>query len=98
VWGAGGEWGSFNPKWDSICPRTVFQAWSSGHLSINFYWLDASETAISFRDRLKERVEQELQFKVPADYKNRQPSYSDSVWVPKVDTLLEVLGELVPHN
>jgi hypothetical protein len=98
VWGAGTEWGSFNPKWASICTSTVFQVWSSGSLSINFYSLKGSEAATSFRDRLKEKMEQVLKFSVPADYRNRQPNYKDSVWVPKVALLLEVLKELIPQH
>lgn len=59
VWGSGRVSASFNPKWASVCSATVFQVWSSGSLSINFYLLDGSETATSFRDKLKEKVEQE---------------------------------------
>ena len=98
VWGSGRVSASFNPKWASVCSATVFQVWSSGSLSINFYLLDGSETATSFRDKLKEKVEQELKFSVPPDYKKKQPSYKDSLWVPKVDLLLQALKELVPQQ
>ncbi len=98
VWGSGKVSASFNPKWGSVSSATVFQVWSSGSLSINFYLLDGSETARSFRDKLKEKVEQELKFNVPSDYKKKQPSYKDSVWVPKVDLLLQVLKELIRQH
>ncbi|MGO8816579.1 MAG: hypothetical protein ACLQVG_18235 [Terriglobia bacterium] len=98
VWGTGTEYGSFNPKWVSICPRSVFQVSSSGALGINFYWLNTSETATSFRDELKEKVEQELKFIVPSDYRKKQPFYKDSEWAPKVDLLLKVLKELAPQE
>jgi hypothetical protein len=71
VWGTGTEGGSFNPKWPSICPRTAFQVTSWGSLGLNFYMLNTSETATSFRDRLKEKVEQELKLSVPSDYRKR---------------------------
>ena len=95
IWGAGTTAGSFNPIWASISTSSVFQVWSSGSLSINFYSLKGSDAATSFRDRLKEKIEQVLNFRVPADYKNRQPSYKDSEWAPKVDLLLLVLKELI---
>ncbi len=98
VWGSGTEAGSFNPKWASICPRTVFQVTSYGSLGINFYMLNTSETATSFRDKLKEKVEQELKFSVPPDYRKKQPFYEDSEWAPKVDLLLKVLEELRPQE
>ena len=60
--------------------------------------LNTSETATSFRDNLKEKVEQELKFSVPPDYRKKQPFYEDSEWAPKVDLLLKVLEELRPQE
>jgi hypothetical protein len=98
AWGTGTDWGSFNPKWASICPRSVFTVTSYGILYLNFLWLDAPETAKSFRDKFKEKVVQKLKFDVPTDYRKRQVGYEHSVWAPKVDLLLRVLKELLPQD
>jgi hypothetical protein len=98
TWGTGVTYGSFNPKWSAICPGSVFCVTSNGFIAINFGWLSTSQTAISFRGKLKEMAKGQLGFDVPDDYVKKCPSYPDSVWVPKLDLLLKILKELLSQG
>lgn len=95
AWGGGKTQGSFNPRWAFICHKSVFSVTTWGGLVLNFGALNTSEAAMSFRDKLRDMVVQRLGLNVPSDYIRKWPSYPDSVWVPKVDAVLDGLRELV---
>jgi hypothetical protein len=95
-WRKGKETGSFSPKWSDICSESILSVWSDGSLSLNFSSIQKSDAAEFFRDNLKELVVERLGLNVPDDYRQRWvSSYQASVWVSKVDGLIEILGELL---
>jgi len=95
-WGKGKETGSFSPKWSDICSGSILSVWSNGIVSLNFPSIQKSDAAELFRDKLKKLVVERLGLNVSDDYKQRWvSSYPAPVWVPKVDGLIEILGELL---
>lgn len=94
-WGSGIYNGSFSVKERSIYPRSLLTVTSNGNLSLNFSWLNGSETAERARERLKDLVVQQVGLRIPDTYAQKWPTYPVSEWRSKVAPLLEVLKQLV---
>jgi hypothetical protein len=94
-WGSGVNNGSFSVKERSVYPRSLLTVTSNGNLSLNFSWLNGSETTERARERLKDLVVQQVGLRIPDNYAQKWPTYPVSEWRSKVAPLLEVLKQLV---
>ena len=56
-WGRGGGTGSFNPKFYSIDPKSLYTVWSNGRITVNFGWL-TGDKAEEFRERLRAELKE----------------------------------------
>lgn len=90
-WGTGKVKGSFNVCYEKICPRSVLTIWSDGCLTINYGWLDSPDSAVKFRDRLKE----EFARKYGTDINERWNNYSLGEWVGNSDWLISVVSGII---
>jgi len=90
-WGRGKVKGSFNVCYEKICPRSVLTIWSDGCLTINYGWLDSPDSAVKFRDRLKE----EFARKYGTDINERWNNYSLEEWVDNSDWLISVVSGII---
>jgi len=90
-WGTGNVKGSFNVSYEKICPRSVLTIWSDGCLTINYGWLDSPDSAVKFRDRLKE----EFARKYGTDVNERWNNYSIEEWVGNADWLISVVSRII---
>ncbi len=97
-WGTGKIKGSFNPVVDSICKRSVISGTSEGKLFFNLGWLNGSEQALSFRDDLAAFIVREFGMELPEDLHEKYPYLKIDDWVPKVDVLIQGLGQLVQKH
>lgn len=92
AYGTGPRNGSFSPKFESVSRKSVFSAWSSGVLAVNFKWLKDSETTRSWRVGFGEALKREG-FRLPTDFTERFVSIEVEDWVPRVDVFIRLLGE-----
>ena len=88
--GDGVDSGSFNPKFTSVCPRSVFTARSDGALIINFQWLTEPESAKTWREQFG-HVLKEKGFSIPFDFAKRYVRLPDKEWVSRLDDFLNIL-------
>ncbi|MGC8947306.1 MAG: hypothetical protein ACP5N6_14250 [Anaerolineae bacterium] len=95
TWGTGAQRGSFNVKAPHLCPRSIFTLWSDGEMSLNFGWLNGSETAEKFRDALKGALEARLGWNIPPDFSERYVKIPSSEWVPRVSVFIDLFRELI---
>jgi hypothetical protein len=94
-WGTGQTNGSYSIKAPAICPRSLLSVYSNGRLAFNSVWLNGSDTAEQGRDTLKDLLSTRVGLPVPADYVERSPGYTFAEWVPNVQSLVEVLQQIV---
>lgn len=92
--GTGITRGSFGPVFEKVCPRTIFTLRTSGLLSLNFAWLNRSETAEKFRSRYFERMK-EIGFQLEDTDVERYPTFQPDEWLPRVDKFLSALSEML---
>jgi len=82
--------GSFNPKSEAICPRSIITVFSTGALQLNLDWLPEV-----CRLKLRELAENEMGLKVQSIQKF--PLYSAEDWINKESILAEGLQRIVEH-
>jgi len=94
-WGRGGSTGSFNPKFHSIDPKSLYTVWSNGRITINFGWLTGEE-AEAFRERLRAELKKipSLSRYVP-NAGLKSPDIPAHAWVPICDQLLASLKRVL---
>lgn len=95
-WGGGSQKGSFNPKFDKICPRSLFTVKSSGSLTLNFHWMHDNEEMVKIRDRFKEKVSEIKGIRIPDDYKDKFVRIPKTDWMPVVAEFIKVIQSLMP--
>jgi hypothetical protein len=95
-WGTGATYGSFGPRFFMISKtKPPFTVTSLGHLSLNFGWLNETETAIVVRDKFKREIEARNLLSIPSDYAAHFPWYKPEKWHNKVDSFIEVVNSLI---
>ena len=92
--GTGTTRGSFGPVFEKICPRTIFTLRTNGLLSLNFAWLNRSETAEIFRSKYFERMK-EVGFQLEDADIERYPTFQPDEWLPRVEKFLSVISEML---
>lgn len=96
AYGRGKKTGSFSPKFQAVCARSIFTAQSDGTLYLNFKWLNSPPEAIAWRDCLG-RALKEQGIALPADFAERHVSMPAREWAPRLQALLSTLErELSP--
>jgi hypothetical protein len=78
----------------SACPRSLFSVYSNGDLTLNFGWVNGSETAERARDRLRDLIIQVVGLPVADTYLTKVTTYPSAVWCGKVALLNEALSRL----
>lgn len=92
--GTGVKMGTFSFVLPTVCSRSIFTIDTTGSLSFNFGWVNGSDTAISFRKELKDKVDENLEIKIPEDYESRFVSFRAEEWIHKVPQFLKVISEI----
>lgn len=88
-WGTGSTYGSFNPKFKEISKRGPITVWSNGQLDIKLAWLNDTEIACTFRDRLIQRIQEE---QIPVDCSaNDYIKVQMDDWANWIDQFMELI-------
>ena len=53
-WGTGVLRGSFNPIFESICPRSLFSVYSDGIMQLNYAWINKTDQEKEYQKKYKE--------------------------------------------
>jgi hypothetical protein len=97
-WGTGATRGSFNPVVDKIDPnRSILTLRSNGVLSLNFGWLNQSESSKKYRDLFGKLIQEKIGLKLQQDWIERYPEYKIKEWSKVTDKLIEVIDELIKN-
>ncbi len=94
-WGTGANTGSFGIKARSICPRSLLTINSNGNMSLNFGWINGSDTAEKARDRLSELMREKAGIRVQGDYMKKFFTYPMAEWSLHVADVVAVLKKLL---
>jgi hypothetical protein len=97
AYGTGAQNGSFSPKFASVSRKSVFSAWSSGDLDVNFRWLRDSDAAKAWRQRLGEALIREG-FLLPSNFTDRFVSWPAVEWVTRAEAFIRVLEHELPKR
>jgi hypothetical protein len=88
-WGRGAK-GSFNPKFYSISPKSIYTLNSDGRLSMNFGWLGGTDPGRMVVEMLGQELKR-MGFAVPDDFPKRYVRIDASWWVPRLDALKKTI-------
>jgi len=88
-WGTGSTYGFFNPKFKEISKRGPITVWSSGRLDIKLAWLNDTEIACTFRDKLIQRIQEE-QIPIDSNADNYIKVQMDD-WAGWIDQFMELI-------
>lgn len=97
-WGTGMQRGSFNPKYTSICPRSLFTLFSDGTLQLNFGWINGSDVSTSFRDSMFQAFKDHRAFELKPDAIDSFAAFSTDAWTKNVEGIITVLRELLGEH
>jgi len=97
-WGAGYINGSFTVKWPYIGKYSILSIYTNGGLSLNYGSFRKDDEGKNYLGLLREKVENDLEFHIPDDYKERYVSYKINEWVNKVDKLIDVLDGIYDES
>lgn len=98
-WGTGATYASFMPRFSTISKtKSLYTVLSSGHISLNFGWLNETETAREARDKFKGELDARNLFSIPKDYEGRYPGYTIEEWHKNVDGFIEAVTSLISEN
>jgi hypothetical protein len=90
-WGSGARTGSFSAKFAKIDPRSVFSVYSSGELSLNFKWLNSSDTTIDWARRLGEELRKSDLLPLPNNFMEKYVYVPVDKWMHKVTGFTELM-------
>ncbi len=83
-WGSGSVSGSMNFLIPSISQkRSIITLWTNGPMQINFNWLNDSDVATAFRDKLGAILSKKTDFEILDSYENytKQPVIKTDHWI-----------------
>ncbi len=90
-----GAYGSFNPVFLKICPRSLYTLGTNGRLTFNFEWIKNNDIQeIEFIDKYAKSV-REAGFTVPENYREVRPSVLADEWIDKMDSFIQIITNLV---
>ncbi len=91
--GTGALYGSFNPIWFKISPRSIYSLGTNGCLSFNFDWIGDKEFCKIYMELL-----QKAGFKIPEKIAQegfiRRPSVTADEWAPRANEFIEIIRKL----
>lgn len=93
-WGTGKQNGSFNPRFSHVSTRSMFTVWSSGHLQINFGWLQDPEEA-EYAQHLADQLSAIEGIALPTNEPLRHPSIPIDTWRSKLPDILQVFERVL---
>ncbi len=82
-------------KWSNLATNSIFTVYSNGDVCIPFGSINKNGREEEIRDYLKERIEEELGFSIPENYKRKYPIYKASEWEPKISVFFSVIEGLL---
>ncbi|MBS3821945.1 MAG: hypothetical protein KGY81_09320 [Phycisphaerae bacterium] len=94
-WGTGSARASFSPKFTDVSRKSIYTVYDDGTLTLNFRWLDESESAKSFADALSKRVQALAGVELPQDHMERFVNLPAQTWMPNVDQFIELIDALI---
>jgi len=93
--GTGNKYGSFNPVFTNICPRSLYTLGTDGRMSFNFEWIKNNDIQeVEFIDKYAKALK-EAGFSIPENYKEVRPSVLSDEWVSKADSFIKIIDKLV---
>jgi hypothetical protein len=92
-WGTGAKYGSFNPRFTQVPPRSLYTVYSDGTFDLNFHWPDDTESCKQTIDKLKERLEKVAGLKFPPDYRSKCIRFEYEQWAQEADGLIRAIAE-----
>jgi hypothetical protein len=92
--GTGNKYGSFNPVFNKICPKSLYTLSTDGDLTFNFEWIKNNDIQeVEFIDKYA-RALKEAGFTIPENYKEVKHSVPPEEWVDKADKFIEIINLL----
>ncbi len=89
--GTGSKYGSFNPVFKNICPRSLYTLSTDGRLSFNFEWIRNNDIQeIEFINKYANSLK-EAGFNIPDNYIEVRPSILPNEWVEKTDAFINIM-------
>ncbi len=98
TWGSGIATGSFSAKFAAGSGKSVYAVFSDGKMVFNFAWLNESEAARLFRDRLRgeiERIDGLRDAAIPERYPEGWKYMPAERWSGHVNQIVDILARLV---
>jgi hypothetical protein len=90
-WGKGQVTGSLNVAIPRVFPKSIFQITTDGAIYINFGWLKGDESVDRYVDFFASELKDKVNLKLPANFRDKFPSYKSSVWTSKEGLLEQVI-------
>ena len=98
-WGTGSNRGSFNPRFDHVCERSVFSIFSDGELRLNFGWLQQPEHAREYAQRLGLKLRDELkEFPISEEFIGEYITMPLKQWEPVLDDYIKILEKVILND
>jgi hypothetical protein len=94
-WGTGKIYGSFSPKFLSVSARSVYTVQADGRLTINFAWLNTTEEAKAFRERLANELKVIPVFDSKIKQADGYPAFAVDEWRGEVGNFIAAMDRLV---
>ncbi len=98
-WGTGTVRGSFNPRFNHVCERSVFSVFSDGELRLNFGWLQQPEHTREYGKRLGTKLYKDLKaFPIPENFVGEYISIPLEEWSPHLSDFTDVLEQIILND
>lgn len=95
--GTGNKYGSFNPVFTKICPRSLYTLGTDGRMSFNFEWIrpEGSEDRNMDFINIYAKSLIDIGFTIPENYEEVRPSVLSNEWSTKADEFISVMKKLI---
>lgn len=90
-----GSYGSFSPIFGSICERSLFTLSTDKRFAFNFEW--TAKVSESLAEEFKNKLGS-IGFSFPENYKELRPSVMAEEWLPKVNSILKAIEEMLENS
>jgi len=92
-----GSYGSFNPIFNKVCPRSIYTLGTNGRLSFNFDWIEDKAFCKRYAELLTKAG-----FKIAASITQggytKRPSVLPEEWTPRAKEFTKVISELTSKS
>ncbi len=93
-WGKGTNRGSFNPRYWSLGPYSLYTVYSDGTVTMNFKMMTADGPGRTYKHQLKEALDVAGFGPFPDDFATKYIDIAIEAWSPRVNALEEIIAEL----